>query len=240
MLIEKVLKSIRVSDAVHLGNVILNELEKNTIDDVYLTAIKSELNTICIGLTGTVNQTKVLSMLEKQDAQRDNTYRSLLYLNKGFLLHPDAKIKSAAAEVQQVLDKYGFSLVDQNYASESTLIDAFIRDMKMPLIAPNVEVLPGLPAILSQLQADQDLFKSAERSWHEARAEDGKTLNATALKHELMKVMNDKLVLYLRAMVQLNPANYEVLSNNITMHISRANELVKRRSNSEEEIEIDN
>ncbi|MBS2210951.1 hypothetical protein KEM09_06045 [Carboxylicivirga mesophila] len=240
MLIEKVLKRMRVADTVHLGNAILDELGKSTIEDVNITAIKSEMSTICIGLAGAVNETKVLSMLEKYDTLRDNTYRSLLYLNKGFLLHPDTKIRAAASEVQQVLDKYGFSLVDHNYASESTLIDAFIRDMKMPLIAPNVSVLPGLPAILSQLQTDQDLFKSAERSWHEARAEDGKTLNATALKHELMKVINDKLVLYLRAMVQLNPASFGELSNNISMHISTANELVKRRSNSEEEVEIDN
>ncbi len=240
MRIEKIHKNTRISEAVHLGKTLLDELEQTSTDDVYIIAMKSEISTIVVGLSGAVNESKVLSLLEKYDARRDTTYRSLLYLNKGFLLHPDAKIRETATEVQLVLNKYDFNLINLNYASESTQIDAFIRDMKQPLIAPKVALLPGMAAIMEQLQTDQDLFTAAERNWHEARAEDGKTQNATALKHELMHVVNDKLVLYLRVMMQLNPAPYQELSSNVAMHIDRSNDLVKNRSINQEEVEIDN
>jgi hypothetical protein len=73
--------------------------------------------------------------------------------------------------------------------------------------------------------------------WNEATAEEGNSKNATAIKHEMVALINNKLVVYLRAMVQFDPATYSELATNIGTHIDRANEVVKRRQTLNEEVE---
>ncbi|MBK3516637.1 DUF6261 family protein [Carboxylicivirga marina] len=240
MKINKINRNIRVTDAADLAGKLHGELDKSTLEDVHVSTLRSEMSTISIGLSGAINESKAMSALEDHDERRDMTYRSLLHIIKGFLLHPDATIREAAVHVDMVLDNYGFDLINQNYSSESSLLDALIRDLEEPETAAMVAVLPGMVAIVEQLKTEQKQFKAAEADWHEARAEDGKTESASALKHELLKVVNNKLLVYLKAMQQMNPAPYQELINDVVMHIERANALVKRRRNSEETVEVDN
>lgn len=240
MRINKIYRNIRVNDAADLANKLHGELDKSTLEDVHITTLTSDINTISIALAGAVNENKAMSLLQGYDEKRDTTYRSLLYINKGFLLHPDAQVREAAGVVDQVFENYGFDLVELNYSAESSQLDALIRDLSMPSIATSVAVLPGMAPIVEQLKTDQEQFKAAEAQWHEARAEDGKSASATEFKHQLVKVVNDKLVIYLKAMQQMNPEPYTGLCNNIAMHIDRANALVKRRQNNEENVEVDN
>lgn len=239
MRINKINRNIRVTDAADLAGKLHGELDKSTPEDVHVSTLRSEMSTVSIGLSGAINESKAMSALEDRDERRDMTYRSLLHIIKGFLLHPDATIREAAVHVNAVLENYGFDLINQNYSTESSLLDALIRDLADSETAAMVVVLPGIAAIVEQLKTDQQEFKAAEAEWHEARAEDGKTESASAFKQELVKLINNKLVIYLKAMQQMNPEPYQELITDIAMHIDRANTLVKRRSNSEETVELD-
>ena len=240
MKINKIATNIRVTDAADIGGKLYGELDTAPVDDPLLVVIKGEIQTVNTALTNALNEYKAMSVLEDLDTKRDNTYRAIMYLNKGYLLHPDATIRNAALEVEKVMERYGFELINQNYTTQSTLTEAFIRDMKETAMAAHVAVLPGLTNLVEQLGTVQEQFRASESTWHAAQNADDKTVSASTLKRELLKVVNDKLVVYLRAMMQMNPEPYNDISLSIANHINQANALVKRRKNSEEKADATN
>jgi hypothetical protein len=235
--INKLSWNLRVSEANDSGGNLKNELHNTSVNDPNLTSVRDALDSIMLRFNEAVNKIKAESVLDEADVKRDTTTRSLLYLNQGFLLHPDENIQTAAETVDGVLSRYGFEITSLNYSSQSVATVSLIRDLRAPEMLPNVELLPGMLAIVDQLEKDQNNFKEAEMKWNEATAEEGNSKNATAIKHEMVDLINNKLVVYLRAMVQFDPATYSELATNIGTHIDRANEVVKRRQTLNEEVE---
>jgi hypothetical protein len=235
--INKISKNTRVGEANNLGGNLNTELHNTSVNDPNITTVKESLDSIMQRFNEAVNKIKAESVLDEADVKRDTTTRSLLYLNQGFLLHPDNTINKAAQAVDGVLGRYGFEITSLNYSSQSASTLSLIRDLRAPEILPSVELLPGMLAIVDQLEVDQKNFKEAEMKWNEATAEEGESESATEIKREMIELINNKLVVYLRAMVQFDPATYTELTNNIATHIDRANEVVKRRQTLNEEVE---
>jgi hypothetical protein len=240
MKINKVITGIRVSDAADVGDKLHGELDTSRVEDPHLTAIKQDIKAIYDRLISSLHATKAESEMEEYDMMRDNTYRSMMYLNKGYLLHPEANIKGAAIDVEKVFENYGFELINLNYAAESSMMEAFIRDMTTPQLTPKVAVLPGMADLLTKLDDSQNQFKMAESRWNDTQNENAVTANASSHKSDLLKLINNKLVVYLRAMQQVNPEPYQALALSISAHINQANALVKRRSTTNENAETSN
>lgn len=229
MKINRIIYSVRVSDAIDVGSKVYELLKNYSPEDVHLTAIENELDAVLKRLSNALNEIKAESEMDLFDTKRDNTYRSIMYLNRGYLLYPDVLIKEAALEVEQVFKQYGFELIRANYSAQTALTDAFIRDIKETAIAEKMALLPGMTNLVTRLEDDQVLFKKAEKKWHDAKNDNAAKENATELKHNLVKIINSKLVTYLRAMMHLRPDSYKGLSLSIASHINQINALIKRR-----------
>ncbi len=238
--INKAMTNTRVHDAARLGDRTYVELNESGIEDVHIDTLKTGVETHTNRLKAVIDETKGKSLLQLDDDQRDNTYRSLLYLNKGFLLHPDKTIREAANDVEQVLEKRGFELANMNYTAQSEADEALIRELKSEKLAPKVAILPSMQEVVDQLEADERKFQATQKAWLETKADDQLTQSASIYKLELMKYINDKVVTYLRAMQQINPEPYQQLITRISLLIDESNELVKSRQNNEEEIEASN
>jgi hypothetical protein len=91
-------------------------------------------------------------------------------------------------------------------------------------------VLPGVKDLTQQLEDEQKQFKVAEGVWYNAQTEEDKTTNATAAKRELLRIINTKLVVYLRGMLQVEPETYQDLAARVELLIDKTNAAIKRRS----------
>lgn len=231
--LNKVNTDMRVRDVADLGTNINTELDLSSLEDANIISVKDDLAVIQSRLKSAINEIKVESLLDSADAKRDTTTRSLLYLNRGYLLHPDAATREAAIDIEKVLSRYGFELITKNYSTQSASTESLIRDLRAAEVASKVAILPGMQTIVDQLEEDQNHFKTTEMQWNAALIQDDDSESATVLKRELLKLVNDKLVIYLRAMMQFNPEPYSGLIKAISKHIGRANNLVKRRKNNE-------
>lgn len=205
--------------------------------DPHLVTIFTVLIALLASLTAAIRRTKTESDLEEKDEVRDDKIRALYYMVLGFLHHPDAAIKAAAQMVEKVFDKYGLAITGESYATESSLISSLLDDLSKPKLQEAISPLSGLAIIVSELDAAQSDFEQARIAYEQEKAHEGTEENATKLKAEVLNQINGKLVIYMRAMEQVDEATYGAFARTVAEIINDNNEVVKKRSKKPEPTE---
>ncbi len=183
---------------------------KNTglSSDAYLVTMFSDLEVQTARFTTAINRSKAESELEEKDEVRDEKVRALYYLVMGFLHHPDAEIKAAAEVVEKIFDRYGLAITGESYASESSLIVSLLDDLSKTKIQTAIAKLSGLVIVITELQTAQTNFETARIAYEEEKAKEGTQENATTIKKEVLGIINNKIVIYMRAMEQVDEPGY--------------------------------
>ncbi len=234
-MIEKVRSVSRITEVDNVGRQIITVIKPNGwSDDVHLSKILTTLEQKSVALNKAIKRTKAESDLDEKDGIRDARTRSVYYLTQGFLHHPDEAIKQAAQSITEVFDKYGLEMVTKSNAIQSSLTESLLKDLSGEDIAASIDALPGMKTLVSELDLDQKAFIEAEIKLMRERARNKEEENASELKKEVLDTINDKLVIYLRAMIQVDEVKYAELCNTVAQIIETNNTIVKRRSNKNE------
>ncbi len=217
---------------------LLGAFKKNDwSSETHLTGIFSELEPKSVLLTSAINRLKSESELEKYDESRDGDVRSLHYLLMGFIHHPDPTIKSAAEKVKDVFDNYGVAITGENYATQSSLVASLLMDLSEPELQPSIAAVSGCAEIIAALQTAQNNFEEVRIVYEEEKAKEGTQLNASEIKKEIVNIINNKLVTYLRAMSMVDEATYGEITRTFAQMIEDNNEVVKKRRKKPETVE---
>ncbi len=204
--------------------------------DPHLSTMFTELESLSAALTAAINRSKAESDLEEKDEARDTQIRALYYLVMGFLHHPDAAIQQAAQTVDKVFEKYGVSITGESYATESSLIASLLNDLSKQKIQDAIALLPGCADVITALQAAQQAFEAARITYEQEKAQESTQASATKQKPELVALINDKIVVYLRAMEVVDVETYGAFARTIATIIAENNEVVKKRRKKEEPV----
>lgn len=156
--------------------------------------------------------------------------------------HPDAAVQTSCENLNTIFSKYGLKMMHTSYATESALIDSMLQDLTATDLQADITAVSGCAAIIAELQTTQDDFKTAHFSWEEKKAQEELSMCATDVKKEVVSTINEKIVLYLNAMQQVNHKVYGELAQTIEQIINDNNEAVKTRSRKEDmepELSID-
>ena len=180
-------------------------------------------------LSASINRAKVQSVLDDKDALRDDKLRAIHYLLMGFLHHPNKKVKAAAETIENVYAHYGLAITDESYATESALIVSLLNDLAAEILQESISSISGLAELIAELQAAQDDFEQTRISYESTKAEEGTHANATASKKAVLEELNDKVVVYMRAMEIVTPETHGALARTIAEIIADNNEQVKKR-----------
>jgi hypothetical protein len=78
-----------------------------------------------------------------------------------------------------------------------------------------VTALSSFADLIAQLQTAEDDFEQARIAYETEKAKEGMVNNATLVKKDVLKILNDKVVVYLRAMELVNPATYGVFASTV-------------------------
>ena len=237
-MIEKLILTSRVTEIDAVSIRIIGAYKNTTLSsDAHLVKIFSALESESVLLTSAIRRLKDESVLEEKDEVRDDKVRAVHYLALGFMHHPDSAVKAAAEKVEKVFDNYGLSITGESYATESSLINSLLTDLAKPKLQDAIAALSGLAEIIVELQAAQTDFEETRIAYEEEKAKEGTLENATAIKKEVVTIINDRLVVYLRAMIQVDEPTYGNFTRTVAEIIADNNEVVKKRRKKPEPVE---
>ncbi len=199
-------------------------------NDSHLANLIAELEQVVTLLTAAINRLRVASALDEKDELRDNSVRSLYYFILGITHHPDLKISESAKQLFKLLEHYGLSITGENYASESSFINSLLNDLNKPDAQSAIADISGASELIATIQTAQTDFEQTRIAYEEEKAQQGNFENATNLKMQLVKLINEQLLVYLQAMMLVNESTYGEFGRTVAEIISTANEAVNRRS----------
>lgn len=242
-MIFKLSNQSRITEVNTVSDNILTAYEKGKWDDnPHMIRIFTELETESDHLTTAINRSKAESNLDKKDLVRDEKIKNLNYILIGATHHPEIAVKKAGENLNAIFSKYGLKMTQTSYATESSLIDSLLEDFTATTIQADIAAVSGCTAIIAELKTAQNDFKSAHFAWEEKKAQEGLIKCATDIKKDVLACINEKIVLYLNAMTQVDHDLYGELAQTVAQIINDNNEFVKKRSKKEDiepELSID-
>lgn len=180
---------------------------------------------------------RVESTLKEKDSIRDQSVKALYYLVQGANYHTSDTVKEATSTILPIINKYGLNVTRQSYANETARIDSLLEDLSNVELQTKINEISGCGDAITTLQTRQNQFKTAYYEWEQAKAKLLSEMNASEVKKEVLQIINDEIVVYLRAMVQVNEEKYGEVHNTILQIINDQNLEVKNRFKKEEEEE---
>ena len=147
----------------------------------------------------------------------------------GFVHHPDASISNAAKIINAIFEHYGMNIVNESYATESSLIESLLVEFAKEDLQASIALLPGLSVVIEELRAAQTAFEEAQLTFQNEKATDGIKESASEIKKEILVIINEKLVVYLRAMVMVDEAKYGSFVGTFAQIIDDMNVIIKKR-----------
>lgn len=201
--------------------------------ETHLSMIFEALTVLVGRLITAVNHAKKESQLENLDEVRDNKVRAVHYLLLASMQNPAASVNQAAKAVNGVFNRYGLTIINENYSTESTLIDSLLEDFAATDLQASIAAVPQLTDLIAGLQTAENTFEDARVAYEVDKTYEGTQENATQLKAETITLINEQILVYLRAMVQVDEPTYGELARTITTIIDENNQMVRMRKKKE-------
>ena len=231
-MIEKIILKSRTTEIHGTTRTINTSFQQSGLtEDVTLAEIFTRLVTANDELGVAIDRSKVESILADKDDVRDEAVRAVGYLVQGYLYFPSQEVREAAATVKKVFDKYGLSVTEESYVVESSHIVSMLGDFADRALSASIALLPGVSDNIANLQAAEDDFENTRAQFAEEEAEESTQLNATTLKKNVVAIINDDLVQFLRYGERFQAATYGSFAATVARIIDDNNAQVKKRAN---------
>lgn len=193
-------------------------------NDTFLSEAFKELESLSARLTTAIKKDVANSRLDECDSARDEAVRNLGTLIQGYAVIPVPEKNEAAKRLDATFSKYGKRIVNETYASESSLIESLLEDLGA--FKSEMKILEGVETLVERLRHAQDEFNAANDAYIIAKSEKGE--NATEIKKTLVAFINERLVPYLGAVRVAEP--YTNFASQAETEIKRVNDAAARRS----------
>lgn len=218
---------LRITETDAASDALVRLFKAAGVQDDFLSGAFAELEGLSARLTTAIRQETADSRLDEKDAARDAAVRDLGTLIQGYTAIPVAEKKAAARRLDAVFSKYGKKIVNETYASESSLIESLLEDLGA--LEAEAKLLEGVADLVATLRAAQDEFNAANDELTAAKTARGES--ATQVKKELVALVNLKIVPYLGAVGGADA--YRDFAAKMEAEIVRANAASDRRTKKE-------
>lgn len=218
---------LRITETDSASDALVRLFKAADLKDDFLSGAFAELEAMSAKLTTAIRQETADSRLDEKDAARDAAVRDLGTLIQGYTAIPVAEKKAAAQRLDAVFSKYGKRIVNETYASESSLIESLLEDLGA--LEAETKMLEGVAELVATLRTAQDEFNAANDDFTAAKTARG--ASATQVKKELVALVNLKIVPYLGAVGGAEV--YRDFAAKAEAEIARANAASARRTKKE-------
>ena len=237
-MISTLLTGSKVTEIDGISTQIIQGYDGTTLNtDPNMVVIFDELKPLSQLFTAAIRRMKEKSEAQTLDEAREEKIDGWYYLLLAFSHHPTPRIRNAALALLDIFDNYGMEIKSESYTAESSLLNSMLSDYSASKAQANVDIIPQGDVYLGALQEAQTNFENNRLSFEEAQAEEGTLENASALKKQVVDVINKKLVSYLNVMAGINDATYGLYARTVAQIIATNNEVVRKRRSSGDENE---
>ena len=199
-------------------------------DDAFLKTLFSEIQTQGDQITEAVKKDKAVSKLEEADAKRDEAIRVLDKMLKAYEVFPVESTKAHGVKIATIFKKYGVKITEENYSSQSNLVDSLLKDLSVAEVQASVAALSGVSEAIANIRTTQEEFSNVRLQYEEAFTENLSKVSASSLRKPLLELINKKLIPYLVAMTLVDKAKYSTFADKVSKVINDMNEVVKGRA----------
>ena len=232
-MISTLLTGSKVTEIDGISTQIIQGYDGTTLNtDPNMVVIFDELKPLSQLFTTAIRRMKEKSEAQTLDEVREEKIDGWYYLLLAFSHHPTPRIRNAALALLDIFDNYGMEIKSESYTAESSLLNSMLSDYSASEAQGNVDIIPQGDVYLGALQEAQTNFENNRLSFEEAQAEEGTLENASALKKQVVDVINNKLVSYLNVMAGINDATYGLYARTVAQIIATNNEVVRKRRSS--------
>lgn len=226
---KKVSQKLRVTelDTITSTLIRLYEADASIAEDAFMKMTMAELTGLSGRLTESIKRKRINYKLCEADNARDQVIRDLGTLIEGYTAIPFEAQKASAEKLNAVFGRYGKMIVNETYATESSLIESLLIDLKAPELAEHIARLPGVAELMDRLRRAQDDFLVVSDLQTEAAAD--RQPCATSLSKEILAKINDQLIPYMNVMTMANANVFGTFIKQVEIEIGRINDSVTRR-----------
>ena len=169
---------LRITEADAASDALVRLFKAAGLKDEFLCGAFAELEALSARLTTAIRQDTVSSRLDEKEAARDSAVRDLGTLIQGYTAIPVAEKKAAAQRLDAVFSKYGKKIVNETYASESSLVESLLEDLGA--LEADMKTLEGVAELAAVLRKAQDEFNAANDDFVAAKG--ARSESATQVK----------------------------------------------------------
>lgn len=228
-MIEKMMTTSRTTEVHGTTRLIINSYQQSGLTkDQTLNPMFTAISTQNNALGDSIDRSKAQSILAEKDDIRDAADRAVGYLVKGYTYHPDETVRNAALVVEKVFDKYGFVVTKEGYVTESSHLVSMLGDFAAPKVQAAIALLSGVAENIATLQAAQDDFENTQAQYAGELADENNLPNATELKKEVIGLINNDLVVFLRSSGRFQAETYGAFAAIVAKIIADNNEAVRK------------
>ncbi len=198
-------------------------------EDQHLSKMMSELNGLSLRMTGAIGAVETESSLDEKDGERDGDTRDLFNFVKGQCSHPSKEIKESALVVWDTLDSFGIGIVSERYTIQTSLAKALLEKLADPSITAHIAKVPGVDTLIEKVKTSNDSFEVASLAYEHTKAHSTIKDSATDIKKEIIPLINNRVVVYLRAMATVDEPNFGEFTRVTAQLIDNTNKAIKNR-----------
>ena len=229
-MIFKILTSSRNTEVSSVSSNLLTAYNKTELSsDTFLQGFFATLDEKSTVLSGAIKRLKEKSELLNLDGIRDDTMRAVWYLVFGLTFHPEEEISNAAKKVFAVLENFGLGIINESYAIESAHISSILAQLSAESIHPIVNLLTGCQVLIERLATAQTNFEHARVEFESIKGNQDTFASASKLSTEMVKLINDQLIVYLNGKLVNDNGTYKGFANTVDQIIADNNMNVRRR-----------
>ena len=170
------------------------------------------------------------SKLAEVNDIRKNSYQALYEYIEGCLKHPSAIIRNNAKKIFEYLENLGgLTIYKSSYVKFTSKISVLISDLSNEKWQTTLTETGDATLFFNDLEGKQDNFLSEVYNYDGLKGEDNTHSNASDLTTTLHYKINTALIGYLNAMMEINPAPYVEIYENVKEAVKSINKNIKLR-----------
>ncbi len=223
---------VRLSE---LGSTISNVLEaytnSNITKDIPLQSVINELIAINTTFSSTIAISEMVSQLESYEEIGDTVTKGIYYYLQSCVHLPTSAISLAAEKLLIELKKHGLGASKFSFNEETIHFKSLLESLSSKHHANEINSIPNLKTMVEKLVTTQQDYQDLHNKYLSIQNKKQNKQSASDIKYELLKVLNDKLVIYLRSQIIFNQEVYLNFAQEVASAINKTNNDIKKRSN---------
>ncbi len=228
MKIAKLISNVRTSELAGTATNILEAYSDfETTEDATLQEILDELAEASGLLVTAIEQNKNLSKLEGFDEKRDQAFKAIYHYLRGCTFMSVGVPQEAACQLFPIIEKYGLSMTSLSYNEQTGKMNSLIEELNEQ--ESNINKMVNLSTMFSTLKSTQNDFQKAYANYLSRIGEGKNKQSASNIKPKVLKIINEKLITYLRSQALFKPEIYMVFAIEVATAIEKTNRNIKER-----------